>query len=46
MVADTVVPAAGFVTDTAGAVVSAVAVALAWFDAGPTLPAASRAVTK
>ena len=42
---ETVAPTAGAVTETVGAVVSAVAVAFAWFEAGPTFPAASAAVT-
>ena len=35
------VPAAGLVIETCGGVVSPVTVAVAWFDGGPTLPAAS-----
>ncbi len=38
-------PDAGAVTETVGAVVSEVTVAVASFEAGPTLPAASSAVT-
>ena len=38
--------ARSLVLTTLGAAVSAVTVAWAWFDAGPTLPAASSAVTR
>ena len=43
---ETVVPPAGAVTETVGAVVSLVTVALASFEGAPTLPAASSAVTR
>ena len=42
----TVAPPGGARMLTLGAAVSAVTVAWAWFDAGPTLPAASSAVTR
>ena len=45
-VPETVVPPAGAVTETVGAVVSLVTVALASFEGAPTLPAASSAVTR
>ena len=40
------VPAAGAVIEICGGVVSPATVALSWFDGGPTLPAASCAVTR
>ncbi len=45
VIPDTVAPAVGAVIETVGRVVSAVTSALAWFETGPTFPAASSAVT-